>query len=821
MRKLAVLLLLAASALAQDDAAALFYKGFWLEQAEGKLDEAAALYAQLLKEKPDATEAPRALLGLVRIKVARNEDPKELVAELERRYPAAKEEIEGAKRIVVREIFDFEIRRGDSPITAKLKGLYMQMGNWPEPDRLFLIDLGVAVHPMLAQMLRAAEDMPVRAAAKVLVAQRTPEAYSLLAAALLDDTGLFRSAIVETLRGGPDVPSTVVDALGKLYERSPPRLRAEVVETLVTLASGEGRERAFAVLTRALSDDDPGVRRVALVVIPDSSAPDAYLDAVLRRFEAGDLGHIVGGVVAINSQYLVLFADRAPFRDRIEKILERETLNHHGLPEKLPEDGALLLARKAIRELKEGRFDGWVYHIAHVAARASPRAAGMLLAAALELGSNDTALVVQVRNAMLPRDPLKYLGDEAARLRMAVIALAPGAHEEQREVYSHVLDIVGLTGEDFDAITEGLRRRGARRMPAMLLARSRLKALGPEKAGAMAGFCHDDSELADLLKAGDVFAKREDAGLAFYRQVVPKAGPASANELHDIFGIPALAPLVAERLLKANEPTWGWYTGAPPGPAWGWPKDIGPHGGPYAWGGIDWDQLAAPPLRDLLVPFVEDPRPEVALAAAIAAAADETDTGTEALRRALRSKWQHARGIALKALFHRVPDGIALLREFAKRPGLTEEDCGAFDDVLEDVKGASAAALVLELLTSGKDEWSGLWYAYRNLAPKECVDLALTQATGLGGREHRYEAVRVLTEADDPRRIEVFRALLGGRDGDVIREVLGAVGNQYLVELGPEVLAQLRNPDDEIRELATNAIDKLKFYAEAKKAFEK
>ena len=51
--------------------------------------------------------------------------------------------------------------------------------------------------------------------------------------------------------------------------------------------------------------------------------------------------------------------------------------------------------------------------------------------------------------------------------------------------------------------------------------------------------------------------------------------------------------------------------------------------------------------------------------------------------------------------------------------------------------------------------------------------------------------------------------------------VLQAVRDQYLVELGEETLAQLRNPDSGVRAIATEAIERLKFYAEARKACEK
>lgn len=171
MRKLAILLLVL-PALAQDDGTALFYKGFWLEQAEGKLDEAAALYGKLLEDLPDAPEAPRALLGLVRIKVARNEDAKEIVAELQRRYPAAKQEIATALRIVGERANSFTepVRDSDSGVERKIKILYgAKLNGLNEPDRTFLIDLGTVGHPMLEALLRDASPEGVSQATDVLL----------------------------------------------------------------------------------------------------------------------------------------------------------------------------------------------------------------------------------------------------------------------------------------------------------------------------------------------------------------------------------------------------------------------------------------------------------------------------------------------------------------------------------------------------------------------------------------------------------------------------------------------------------------------------
>ena len=66
-----------------------------------------------------------------------------------------------------------------------------------------------------------------------------------------------------------------------------------------------------------------------------------------------------------------------------------------------------------------------------------------------------------------------------------------------------------------------------------------------------------------------------------------------------------------------------------------------------------------------------------------------------------------------------------------------------------------------------------------------------------------------------PHRIVV---LLGQLEGHVPL-VLQTVAEQYLIELGEETLRHLRNPDHEARNAATNAIEKLKFYWEARNAF--
>ena len=51
--------------------------------------------------------------------------------------------------------------------------------------------------------------------------------------------------------------------------------------------------------------------------------------------------------------------------------------------------------------------------------------------------------------------------------------------------------------------------------------------------------------------------------------------------------------------------------------------------------------------------------------------------------------------------------------------------------------------------------------------------------------------------------------------------MLGVVADQYITELGMEALKHLQSPDAKTRNFAKNAVEKLKFYMEAKESFER
>ncbi|MFB3065459.1 MAG: hypothetical protein ACE10D_02995, partial [Planctomycetota bacterium] len=79
------------------------------------------------------------------------------------------------------------------------------------------------------------------------------------------------------------------------------------------------------------------------------------------------------------------------------------------------------------------------------------------------------------------------------------------------------------------------------------------------------------------------------------------------------------------------------------------------------------------------------------------------------------------------------------------------------------------------------------------------------------------------------RRTEVFRKVLEGElpnigwhsSGSVEAWVLGVVADQYITELGMEALKHLQSPDPNTRAAAKSAVEKLKFYMEAKASFER
>ena len=143
MRSAIVILTLCAFALAQESAAELFYKAFWLEQAEGKATEATELYKRILAEHPEAPETPRVLLGLARIDKAKST---QWIERLRAEYPNS-EERKAAEKLVPwkRERFKEDLQ-APSAIERKLSQIHHTAqhagGDLQQADEEFLLELG-------------------------------------------------------------------------------------------------------------------------------------------------------------------------------------------------------------------------------------------------------------------------------------------------------------------------------------------------------------------------------------------------------------------------------------------------------------------------------------------------------------------------------------------------------------------------------------------------------------------------------------------------------------------------------------------------------
>jgi len=810
MRRILLPLLLAAALARADEASDAFYRAFWLEQAGGELAEAEALYAQVLATHADAPEAPRALLGLVRIRAQRGEDVAELVAQLEKRYPDAAEEQKQARalRALHAQRFDQRIYPDDPPVVRKLKELHIELTSFSgvefaAADRDFVVDVGAVAHPMLQSLLHCDYPGRVSEAAIILARQRTPEAAAILAHALGDDTILYRASIVESITNRAEGAPVLVDALGRLYESSAPRLRGLVATALCGMVyqGSPGADRAWALLTRALGDAD--ARSNAMEALARGAAPAAYVSALLDRLEAGD------PMPATVRNVLPYYADLPGLAERIEREIATWTLHGWTFSEPDDEAGALVLARAALQRRAAGDLSIEIHYFTEPA-RWSSRAAVEILEAALARGDDKLASYVQV-SLQGAKDPRAHLGAAAARLRLEALRRINPVDEPDRGEPTawRVLQIVGLKAEDYPALARELHPDGG--LPWAFADSNFLMALGAERAGTLVDLCRNEKQADLLLRAGTGFVNLEgDAGVPFFARVVPRVGTGAAETLYGIARNPALLPIVVRRLLDARGEEWGWnhehenptiaYTG----------EERRAHPGPYVWTRVKGD---AEVLRPLLAGHLDDPREEVAKTAAAYVAGGPD---AEALRPALASPFASVRAIALRTLA-RGPEGAALLAEYA-RP----ENSRAVYDVLHRAEGEAYAALAARLLATGDEAWSGLWDAFYRLAPEAAIALALEAAAPeKPATNHRRYALRLLTEVSDPRRLEVFRQVLKGTDTQDVTIVLQAVFDQYLVELGEETLEQLRSPDANVRRLANGAVERLKFYADARRSLGK
>jgi hypothetical protein len=338
--------------------------------------------------------------------------------------------------------------------------------------------------------------------------------------------------------------------------------------------------------------------------------------------------------------------------------------------------------------------------------------------------------------------------------------------------------------------------------------------------------------VASLLEGGAVvfLKKQEDAvpgARTFLAPLVERAGPESSSVLNHL-AREGLAGLVARRLLAATGGEWGWnaegYTSAT---GWGLRYDRRGYrsDAPGPWLLFERDEVGRacyePALRDAIAAHAADERREVALMAVRVLRGDEGERATDALARALGVADEEVRSEALVAIASRGDRGVAAIRAATQRPEHTERERRTIRDALLFAPQEPATALLAQMVARNDPQWSDLWPALRRRDEVRAFELALAAADGCPEKSNLLAAQRVLTQTNDPRRIDVFMQILAVPVQGDKRLVLETVGEQYIVELGPETLEQLRDADAGIRKASTDAIERLKFYAEARRAFEK
>jgi HEAT repeat protein len=265
------------------------------------------------------------------------------------------------------------------------------------------------------------------------------------------------------------------------------------------------------------------------------------------------------------------------------------------------------------------------------------------------------------------------------------------------------------------------------------------------------------------------------------------------------------------RLFEARVEEWGWYI---------FGKTYGAT--PQArtvWSLQQVEQAKQrEPLKSALVGAVLDPRQLVAYSAVRAAHRTPGPKGLEALLRAKQSPWSALRSEALRYLGARGPKGAAKLVEVVDWNTLDKGSVYMHLSALAQAGDARHAPIIARFLQPRTDECAYVWDLYRALDPKGAAERALDEALGEGEVDFRFAALEVLTQSNDPRRIAVFAGFLERDESEAIKLVLDTAAQQYLVELGEGVLKHLRNPDEDIRGHAMEAVERLKFFAEAKKA---
>ncbi|MEE8106599.1 MAG: hypothetical protein V3T86_13775 [Planctomycetota bacterium] len=822
MRITTAILLLTALASAQDGAARakvgepaatdLFYRAFWFEHAAGKTDEATAAYEKILREHDRAPEAPRALLGLIRIRVGRGKDAMALLVQLRKAYPDSAREIKQAGELVrgVGQEFSPVVRPQDTDLQRRLREHYELLMSGGADDEA-IADFSVRAHPMLRYVMKHAGPDPVQTATWILAEQRSAAAYAVVIEALEDESLPHRRAVLSIFKETLAIP--LVEGLTRVFPTLSPRLRYVAVNNVrgdMDDLEGETLATTLRFLAIAMKDADEAVRieatprqrdlgswppperwtkEFALAVLDaaEKTQPSPYL----CRLGAVDERRVTELVARVSPERFSEFPKAKPSGARSHRILATAVLE---LVEKHPQDR--FLASTLRSSANPDQLVGWM------------------------IRTKNTRPLDELRTTIARRAFFKTVRNGSAHRRAAFDSLL---REDSYAVRS-LLSWLGLSAsgsvEDLEASLKTAPH--GKGIDAILDSEhgSAVYLFGG-RAADLVRLCHDVEGYNQLFKSGSSLMQRGSAvGEKFFARLVSKVDARAYKSFWSAPPGPANSRVVLARLLHEKGAEWLWQTGEKP-PALRVLEngDTQPH---------IWTHFASVPAVLQAAPFfavlmksTNDGRLEIALSAIEVAGRSRHPDATAAVIAALDSRWETVRAAALRSLKKKPRKELAApLVQFLGRAKGESERYLAYE-ALASCGGREHSPVFRELLATKTNFSSPFWHLYHQLDPRAAVNLAVME---LGNNfkspaAYRRNAMHILFQTTDRRRLEIFRRVLRGElEGDVL-QVVTTARDQYLIELGPELVEMMRYPDAGVRIRAAEAIEKLKEYAEAKKIF--
>ncbi len=821
------------------EAADLFFRAFWIEQSGGKNAEAEMLYRKLIKAHPNSEEAPRGYLALIRLSAAKGIAADDLLRALEKGYPKAKKEIELARLLAarLRTDFDHNYDESDTPVMRKIKtiqhGLRSSGGIHTE-DRDFLADLGSVGHPMLADTLRSHASDAVYRAADVLAGQRSEEANAVLTAALRDPTVLYRMTIVDTIYKRRAYAKSLMKTLHTLWPTASRSMRARITKVWCggTAETSPSSVQCYGYLVLALKDKNEDVRRAATNLGDGQSRklrPRAFVEALIPlckkqarsarpvwQWLPWQLGH--AELAPALTQVLIDYPNSLTYQG--EPTQAREVAR------RVDESVALAFARMAIGRCDKHASSAYsrspTSRYALLAAASSAEAAGLLMAAGLDSGNSlASASAEGVHRARGNGGPLDRYLHNAAALRERAIRQWYDDDSARAQAAGSALNGLGIGADNFGAVLAAAKAHPAKGLLNAAYSQTFLAEIGPAKAAQLAPYA---KRLTDFYRsAGSWAAPGQPApeidDSVFWKAVLPLMDPANSKDIRTIQaltrGSKRHAAVVAQWILGERGAKWAWRT-----PDNQSRRD---NGSAILRRPEVLEALGSEPLRKRLFELAGDDRYEIGRWAIQTAIYLRDPDSIIALERGVASPFAKLRKEAVRGYGKRGAVGAAalvrLLENVKTLPDVRDEAL----DALTECATIKQLPFVNRRLDArpGDPEASTMWDIALELDAPGTTDRALVEVLGAGPVEFRLPAVWVLGEVSDARRIPVFRRVLReSREQLMIHRVLRTVADQYLIELGPEVLLHLRSPNNGIRQTATKAIERLKFYAEAKKLFD-